>query len=95
MIGDKLHGFKCIRAHVYKDKGELFIDYWGVDKYNPQIKIHVPRMSLDIDSISVMQRNTPFNGTCNVEKTCAIANNKNDLFEFIIDDRKKKKGGAK
>ena len=93
---DDITNFKCVKAHVYKDKNELFIDYWGVNEFNPKIKIHIPRMGLGIENMRVIANRNPFQGICVAEKQCYISDNKNTLFEIIVDDkpatkRKKKK----
>ena len=91
----KISGLKCIRAHVYKDKGELFIDYWGVDRGNPQIKVHIPRMSLDVLDLRVEQMYTPFNGIATIDKYCIATDDTKTIFEIIIDGKKKEGGAAK
>lgn len=32
MMYNEPHAVRCTRAHVYKDKGRLYIDYWGIDE---------------------------------------------------------------
>lgn len=32
MMYNEPHAVRCTRAHVYKDKGRLYIDYWGIAK---------------------------------------------------------------
>ena len=91
----KITGLKCIRAHVYKDKGELFIDYWGVDRNCPQIKVHIPRMSLDVLDLLIEQMNTPCKGFATVNKYCIATDDTKTIFEIIIEGEKKKGGGAK
>lgn len=47
------HGLKCTKATIYSEYEQLFVDWYGED-YTQNgyiIKLHIPKMSLDIHSI--------------------------------------------
>lgn len=76
---------RCTRAHVYKDKGRLYIDFWGVDEANPKVEIHIPKMSLDLKS---MQFNTDdiknwYTGTVTTSREIVVSSDKDEYFEIL------------
>ena len=84
---------RCTRAHVYKDKGRLYIDYWGVDESNPKVEIHIPKMSLDLKS---MQFNTDsiknlYTGTILTNREVMVSSDKDEYFEILVKDERKNK----
>ena len=84
MIHKNICSVKCTRAHVYKDKGRLYIDYWGVDESNPEVEIHIPKMSLDLKS---MQFNTDsiknwYTGTIVTNREIMVSSDKDEYFEI-------------
>ena len=93
MIHKDICSVKCTRAHVYKDKGRLYIDYWGVDESNPKVEIHIPKMSLDLKS---MQFNTnkiknPYIGSVITSGEIMASSDKKVLFEILVKDERKNK----
>lgn len=83
---------KCTRAHVYKDKGRLYIDYWGVDEGNPKVEIHIPKMSLDLKNI---QFNTDsiknwYTGTVISSREIVVSSDEDEYFEILVKDERKK-----
>lgn len=84
---------KCTRAHVYKDKGRLYIDYWGVDEANPKVEIHIPKMSLDLKSMQFNTNNVKnwYTGTVMTSREIMASSDKDEMFEIMVkDDRKNK-----
>ena len=85
---------KCTRAHVYKENGHLYIDYWGVDEANPKVEIHIPKMSLDLKS---MQFNTDtiknwYTGSVITSREIIVSSDKDEMFKILVknDNRKNK-----
>lgn len=84
---------RCTRAHVYKDKRRLYIDYWGVDEANPKVEIHIPKMSLDLKN---MQFNTDsiknwYTGTVTTSREIVVSSDKDEYFEILVKDERKNK----
>lgn len=80
-----MRAVRCTRAHVYKNKGRLYIDYWGVDEANPKVEIHIPKMSLDLKS---MQFNTDsiknwYTGTVTTSREIVASSDKDEYFEIF------------
>lgn len=93
MIHKDICSVRCTRAHVYKDKGRLYIDYWGVDEANPKVEIHIPKMSLDLKS---MQFNTDsiknwYTGTILTNREVMVSSDKDEYFEILVKDERKNK----
>lgn len=93
MMYNKPCAVRCTRAHVYKDKGRLYIDYWGIDEDNPKVEIHIPKMSLDLKSI---QFNTDsiknwYTGTVISSKEIMVSSDKDEYFEVLVKDERKNK----
>lgn len=93
MIHDEICAVRCTRAHVYKDKGRLYIDYWGVNESNPKVEIHIPKMSLDLKS---MQFNTDsiknlYIGTVTTSREIVVSSDKDEYFEILVKDERKNK----
>lgn len=93
MIYKDICSVKCTRAHVYKDKGRLYIDYWGVYEANPKVEIHIPKMSLDLKS---MQFNTDsiknlYTGTVTTSREIVVSSDKDEYFEILVKDERKNK----
>ena len=86
IIHNDICAVRCTRAHVYKDKGRLYIDYWGVDEANPKVEIHIPKMSLDLKS---MQFNTDsinnwYTGTVTTSREIVVSSDKDEYFEILV-----------
>ena len=82
---------KCTRAHVYRDKGRLYIDYWGIDESNPKVEIHIPKMSLDLKSMqfnSITNWNT---GTVIASREIMASSDKDEYIEILVKDERKNK----
>ena len=93
MIYNDICSIRCTRAHVYKDKGHLYIDYWGVYEANPKVEIHIPKMSLDLKS---MQFNTDsiknlYTGTIVTNRQVLVSPAKDEYFEISVKDERKTK----
>ena len=93
MIYKDICSVRCTCAHVYKDKGRLYIDYWGVYEANPKVEIHIPKMSLDIKS---MQFNTDsiknlYTGTITTSREIVASSDKDEYFEVLVKDERKNK----
>lgn len=93
MMYNKPCAVRCTRAHVYKDKGRLYIDYWGIDEDNPKVEIHIPKMSLDLKSI---QFNTDsiknwYTGTVISSREIMVSSDKDEYFEVLVKDERKNK----
>ena len=93
MIHKDICAVRCTRAHVYKDKGRLYIDYWGVDETNPKVEIHIPKMSLDLKS---MQFNTDgiknwYTGTILTKREVMVSSDKDEYFEILVKNERKNK----
>lgn len=93
MMYNKPCAVRCTRAHVYKDKGRLYIDYWGIDEDNPKVEIHIPKMSLDLKSI---QFNTDsiknwYTGTVISSREIMVSSDKDEYFEVLMKDERKNK----
>lgn len=93
MMYNEPHAVRCTRAHVYKDKGRLYIDYWGIDEDNPKVEIHIPKMSLDFKSI---QFNTDsiknwYTGTVISSREIMVSSDKDEYFEVLVEDERKNK----
>lgn len=93
MMYNKPCAVRCTRAHVYKDKGRLYIDYWGIDEDNPKVEIHIPKMSLDLKSI---QFNTDsiknwYTGTVISSREIMVSSDKDEYFEVLAKDERKNK----
>lgn len=88
---NELSAIKCTRAHVYKDKGRLYIDYWDIDEANPKIEIHISKMPLDL---KCMQFNTdkikhPHVDMVIISREIMASSDKDEIFEILVkDDRK-------
>lgn len=83
---DTTCSIKCTRAHVYRENGHLYIDYWGVDEINPKVEIHIPKMSLDIKN---MQFNTStqknwYTGSITTSREVAVSSDESELFEILV-----------
>lgn len=92
MMYNEPHAVRCTRARVYKDKGRLYIDYWGIDEDNPKVEIHIPKMSLDLKSI---QFNTDsiknwYTGTVISSREIMVSSDKDEYFEVLVKDERKK-----
>ena len=93
MIHKDICSVRCTRAHVYKDKGRLYIDCWGVDEANPKVEIHIPKMSLDLKS---MQFNTDsiknlYTGTILTNREIMVSSDKDEYFKILVKDERKNK----
>ena len=93
MMYNKPCAVRCTRAHVYKDKGRLYIDYWGIDEDNPKVEIHIPKMSLDLKRI---QFNTDsiknwYTGTVISSREIMVSSDKDEYFEVLVKDERKNK----
>lgn len=93
MMYNEPRAVRCTRAHVYKDKGCLYIDYWGIDEDNPKVEIHIPKMSLDLKSI---QFNTDsiknwYTGTVISSREIMVSSDKDEYFEVLVKDGRKNK----
>lgn len=93
MMYNKPCAVRCTRAHVYKDKGRLYIDYWSIDEDNPKVEIHIPKMSLDLKSI---QFNTDsiknwYTGTVISSREIMVSSDKDEYFEVLMKDERKNK----
>lgn len=84
---------KCTRAHVYKDNGRLYIDYWGVDEANPKVEIHIPKMSLDLKSIQFNTNSMKdwYTGTITTGREIVASSDKDEYFEVLVKDERKNK----
>ena len=84
---------RCTRAHVYKDKGRLYIDYWGVDEANPKVEIHIPKMSLDLKSIQFNTNGVKdwYTGTVMTSREIMVSSDKDEYFEVLVKDERKNK----
>lgn len=85
-IPDTLCSIKCTRAHVYKEKGRLYVDYWGVDETNPKIEIHIPKMSLGLKSMQFNTNTTKnwYTGSVITSREIVISSDKNEMFEILV-----------
>lgn len=93
MMYNEPRAVRCTRAHAYKDKGRLYIDYWGIDEDNPKVEIHIPKMSLDLKSI---QFNTDsiknwYTGTVISSREIMVSSDKDEYFEVLVKDERKNK----
>lgn len=93
MMYNESRAVRCTRAHVYKDKGRLYIDYWGIDEDNPKVEIHIPKMSLDLKSI---QFNTDsiknwYTGTVISSREIMVSSDQDEYFEVLVKDERKNK----
>lgn len=90
---NELCAVKCTHAHVYKDEGRLYVDYWGVDEANPKVEIHIPKMSLDINCIECNSNKVknPYTGSVITSRKIMASSDKDEIFEILVkDDRKNK-----
>lgn len=97
-IPDTLCSIKCTRAHVYKDKGRLYVDYWRVDEGNPKIEIHIPKMSLDIKNMQFSTNSTKnwYTGTVISGREIMTSSDKEEYFEVLVkNDNGKNKNKSK
>ena len=97
-IPDTLYSIKCTRAHVYKEKGRLYVDYWGVDEGNPKVEIHIPRMSLDIKNMQFNIDSTKnwYTGTVISSREIMTSSDKEEYFEVLVkNDNGKNKNKSK
>lgn len=90
---DILCSVKCTRAHVYKENGHLYIDYWGMDEGNSKVEIHIPKMSLDLKS---MQFNTNtaknwYTGSVITSREIIASSDKDEMFEILVKNDSKKR----
>lgn len=90
---DTLGSIKCTRAHVYRENGHLYVDYWGVDETNPKVEIHIPKMSLDIKNMEFNINTTKnwYTGSIITSKEIKVSSNKGEMFEILVKDNKKNK----
>lgn len=90
---DTLGSIKCTRAHVYRENGHLYVDYWGVDETNPKVEIHIPKMSLDIKNMEFNINTTKnwYTGSIITSKEIKVSSNKDEMFEILVKDNKKNK----
>lgn len=90
---DTLCSIKCTRAHVYRENGHLYVDYWGVDETNPKVEIHIPKMSLDIKNMEFNINTTKnwYTGSIITSKEIKVSSNKGEMFEILVKDNKKNK----
>lgn len=93
MIHNEICAVRCTRAHVYKDKGRLFIDYWGVDEANPKVEIYIPKMSLDLKSIQFNTNSIKnwYTGTVTTSREIVASSDKDEYFEILVKDERKNK----
>lgn len=84
---------KCTCAHVYKDKGRLYIDYWGVDEANPKVEIHIPKMSLDLKSMQFSTNSAKnwYTGTVISSREIVVSSDEDEYFEVLVKDERKNK----
>lgn len=93
MMHNEMCAVRCTRAHVYKDKGRLYIDYWGVDEANPKVEIHIPKMSLDLKSIQFNTNGVKdwYTGTVMTGREIMVSSDKDEYFEVLVKDERKNK----
>jgi len=93
MMHNEMCAVRCTRAHVYKDKGRLYIDYWGVDEANPKVEIHIPKMSLDLKSIQFNTNGVKdwYTGTVMTSREIMVSSDKDEYFEVLVKDERKNK----
>lgn len=77
---------KCTRAHVYRENGHLYVDYWGVDEANPKVEIHIPKMSLDLKSIQFNTNITKnwYTGSIITSREIMASSDKEEMFEILV-----------
>lgn len=92
-MSDTLCSIKCTRAHVYRENGHLYVDYWGVDETNPKVEIHIPKMSLDLKSMEFNTNTTKnwYTGTVITSREVVVSSDKEELFEILVKDNGKNK----
>lgn len=93
MIHNDICAFRCTRAHVYREDGRLYVDYWGVDEGNPKVEIHIPKMLVDIKSMqfNVNKIKNPYIGSIITSGKIMASSDKKVLFEILVKDERKNK----
>lgn len=86
MIPNTLNSIKCTRAHVYRENGRLYVDYWGVDETNPKVEIHIPKMSLDLKSMQFNTNTTKnwYTGSVITSREIMASSDKKEMFEILV-----------
>lgn len=78
---------KCTNATIYKEDGNLYVDYYGeFDTDFGKAVIHIPKMELSFDALCTTKETNCFTGA--IHSCCQVENNNQPIFyELFLDDK--------